>query len=156
MGTGEHAGTTTSAPAVAGALVLAALAVVLGLVAWAAHGRAEFTGGSFAEVEAAFGAAGLSVCAESRPPDPLAPGAVASRSYELGAGCGGDTATVVVDRFADPAARDAAARRFESLVRPRGSGVVYTLGDTTVSVRGSGDTAVQEALDPALRAAGAR
>jgi hypothetical protein len=61
-----------------------------------------------------------------------------------------------VDRFADAAARDASARRFEALVRPRGSGVVYTLGDTTVFVPGSGDDAVQDRLDGALRAAGAR
>lgn len=142
--------------AVAAAVGAVALALVLALVSWAAHDRSEFTAGSFAQVEAAIAAAGLTVCARTEAPDPLAPGAVASRTYDVGRGCGGDTATVVVDRFATPAARDAAAQRFESLSRPRGSGVVYTLGDTTVSIRGSGDTAVQEALDPALRAAGAR
>lgn len=139
------------------AVVAGVLAVVLGIVGlWAGHERAEFSAGSFTEVEAAFGAAGLTVCTATPAPDPLAPAAVASRSYVLGLGCTGDTAAVIVDRFADVAHRDAAAQRFESLVRPRGSGVVYTLGDTTVSVRGSGDTAVQELLDPALRGAGAR
>ncbi|MGQ0574740.1 MAG: hypothetical protein ACT4RN_11135, partial [Pseudonocardia sp.] len=147
-------------PARAGAWVAVTAAthplVLVGVARWAGHERAEFAAGSFTEVEAAFGAAGLTVCAATGAPDPLAPAAVASRSYELGTGCTGDVAAVVVDRFADVAHRDAAALRFEGLVRPRGSGVVYTLGDTTVFVRGSGDHAVQERLDPALRAAGAR
>lgn len=139
------------------AVVGGCLAVVLGIVVlWAGHERSEFDAGSFPQVEAAFAAAGLTVCAATEAPDPLAPAAVASRSYELGIGCTGDVAPVVVDRFADVAHRDAAAQRFESLVRPRGSGVVYTLGDTTVFVRGSGDHDVQERLDVALRAAGAR
>ncbi|MGH3776104.1 MAG: hypothetical protein ACRDRR_10290 [Pseudonocardiaceae bacterium] len=134
-----------------------AVTLVVGMVVvFAGHERADFVGGSFPEVEAAFGAAGLTVCAATEARDPLAAQAVASRTYELGIRCPADVAPVVVDRFADAADRDAAAQRFEALVRPRGSGVVYTLGDTTVFVRGSGDTALQERLDAALRAAGAR
>jgi hypothetical protein len=150
----ERTGTRTGlgTAAIAAAFAIVALLVTL----WAGHERAEFSEGSFADVEAAFAAAGLTVCATAQAPDPLATAALASRSYELGIGCTGDGAAVVVDRFPTVAARDAAAQRFESLTRPRGSGVVYTLGDTTIFVRGSGETAVQERLDPALRAAGAR
>ncbi|MGD9530911.1 hypothetical protein [Pseudonocardia sp.] len=137
----------------------AALAVVLVLVSWASHERSEPGAGSFAQVEGAFTTAGLTVCSTSVAADPLAPGALASRTYVLapaGTGCASDTATVVVDQFETASDRDAAARRFEVLNRPRGSGAVWTLGDTTVSVRGSGDSTVQAALAPALQAVGAR
>jgi hypothetical protein len=136
-----------------------ALAVVLVLVSWASHERSEPGSGSFAQVEGAFVTAGLTVCTTSVAADPLAPGALASRTYVLGpagTGCAGDAATVVVDRFETVSDRDAAAHRFEVLNRPRGSGAVWTLGDTTVSVRGSSGSAVQAALAPALYAAGAR
>ncbi|MGE3287924.1 MAG: hypothetical protein AB7J32_17765 [Pseudonocardia sp.] len=157
-GAGPGTGTTGSGGRSGVALVVAgvALALVLALTTWwAGHERAPATG-SFPEVEAAFAAAGLTVCASTTAPDPLAPGALASRTYTLAVRCADGTATVVVDRFASTAERDAAARRFEVLGRPRGSGVVYTLGDTTVSVQGSGDSDVQRALAPALQAAGAR
>ena len=138
------------------------VAAVLVLVQWVAHERAPFDAGpssapdSFDRIEAAFGAAGLQVCAATDRPDGLAAQAVASRSYELAVRCPADPARVVVDRCADVADRDAAAQRFEALSRPRGSGVVYTLGDTTIFVQGSADDAVQDRLSPALRAAGAR
>ncbi len=150
-------GTRTSArTGAAVVVVLVALAGALGLVQWAGHERAPHGGTGFSAVEAAFGAAGLQVCAAADRPDGLAPQAVASRAYQLALRCPAEPAGVVVDRFADAAGRDAAAQRFESLVRPRGSGVVYTLGDTTVFLQGSGDDAVQDRLDAALRAAGAR
>lgn len=151
--------------AVGAGVAAAALAVLVGGTAWWAGHERSSAPGSFPQVEAAFTAAGLTVCSSSAAADPLAPGALASRSYVVGASCGGDggsgsgtgdTATVVVDEFATPAERDAAARRFEALGRPRASGVVLTLGDTTVSVQGSGDTAVTRALTGALRAAGGR
>ncbi|MDN5931195.1 MAG: hypothetical protein L0I24_09045 [Pseudonocardia sp.] len=136
------------------ALLVAVVVVVL--LTWAAQPRSDFSSGSFAEVEAAFGAAGLQVCTADEAPDPLANQAVATRTYELATACPADPATVVVDRFADVAHRDAAARHFEILNRPRGSGVVYTLGDTTIFVPGSGDHEVQERLGAALRSADAR
>jgi hypothetical protein len=147
---------TGGAPVGAVVVAVAALAGALGLVQWAGHERAPYDATGFPAVEAAFGAAGLQVCAAADRPDGLAPQAVASRTYLLARRCPDGPARVVVDRFADAADRDAAARRFESLARPRGSGVVATLGDTTIFVPGSGDDAVQDRLDSALRAAGAR
>jgi hypothetical protein len=147
---------TSTRTGVAVVVVLVALSGVLGLVQWAGHERAPFGTTGFPAVEAAFGAAGLQVCSATGRPDGLAPQAVASRTYLLARRCPEDPARVVVDRFGDAADRDAAAQRFESLVRPRGSGVVYTLGDTTVFLQGSGDHTVQERLDVALRAADAR
>ena len=138
------------------AVVALTFLAALGVVQWAAHERSPYDVGSFPEAEAAFAAAGLQVCAAAEQPDGLAPAALVSRTYELAVRCPVDPARVVVDRFVDATDRDAAARRFEALLRPRGSGVVYTLGDMTIFVQGSGDHDVQERLDPALRAAGAR
>jgi hypothetical protein len=141
---------------VAVAVVALTFFAALGVVQWAAHERSPYDVGSLPEVEAAFAAAGLQVCAAAEQPGGLAAAALVSRTYELAVRCPVDSARVVVDRFGDAPDRDAAARRFEALLRPRGSGVVYTLGETTIFVQGSGDHDVQERLDPALRAAGAR
>jgi hypothetical protein len=141
---------------IAVAVVVLAFLAALGVVQWAAHERSPDDTGSFPQVEAAFVAAGLQVCAAAEQPDGLAAAALVSRTYELAVRCPVEPARVVVDRFVDATDRDAAARRFEALLRPRGSGVVYTLGETTIFVQGSGDHDVQERLDPALRAAGAR
>ncbi|MGY1690801.1 hypothetical protein [Geodermatophilus sp. SYSU D01105] len=142
--------------ALAGAVVLAALLAVLGLAQWASRERAPFGDAGFAEVEDAVAGAGLQVCAVADEPDGLAVGAVASRAYEVAVDCGDGAVTVVVDRFATAADRDAAARRFESLVRPRGSGAVTTLGSATVFLRGGADREAADRLEAALRAAGAR
>ena len=148
--------TETGRVGLAVAVVVVAVLAVLGLVQWAASERAPFEAGSFDDVEATFAAAGLQVCAATDRPDGLAPQAVASRTYEVAVRCPLDSAQVVVDRFADVADRDAAAQRFEVLLRPRGSGVVYTFGDSTVFLQGSGDGGVRQRLTPALLAAGAR
>jgi hypothetical protein len=91
-----------------------------------------------------------------RPPGPLAPRAVAGRTYELAVRCPADPARVVVDRFTEAADRDAAAQRFESPAPRRDSGAIYTLGATTDFVQGSGDDTVQDRLNDTLRAAGTR
>jgi hypothetical protein len=145
------------------AVVVVALLGALLVVQWAAHERAPFDAGadSFSTIEDTVATASLQVCSATVSPDGLASQAIASRTYELAVppGCAqgpADPARVVVDQFASAADRDAAAQRFESLVRPRGSGVVYTLGNTTVFVQGSSDDEVQDRLDAALRTAGAR
>jgi hypothetical protein len=140
------------------AVVVVALLGALLVVQWAAHERAPFDAGadSFSTIEDTVATAGLQVCSATDRPDGLASQAIASRTYELAVRCPADPARVVVDQFASAADRDAAAQRFESLVRPRGSGVVYTLGDTTVFIQGSSDDEVQDRLDAALRSAGAR
>lgn len=147
----SRAGTVLGAGVVLGAL-LAALAPVQ----WAGRDRADFGPGSAAALEQAVEAAGLRVCDVVDVPDGRPGGRVAGRAYAVAAGCPGDTATVVLDRFGSAADRDAAARRFESLVRPRGSGTVLTLDDATVLVQGAGDGAVRQRLVGALREQGAR
>jgi hypothetical protein len=101
-------------------------------------------------------AAGLAVCGVVDDPGGQAAAAVRSRSYRVADGCPGDAATAVVDRFGSVADRDAAARQFESLGRPRAAGTVLTLGDTTVLLQGSGDGEVRRELAAALRREGAR
>jgi hypothetical protein len=157
----EPPATAGRSAAAAGAIVVAAVLVAFLLVQWAGDERAPFDPGaaapdSFTRVEATVATAGLQVCSATDSPDGLAGQAVASRTYELAVRCPANPARVVVDQFASAADRDAAAQRFESLVRPRGSGVVYTLDDTTVFIQGSSDDEVQDRLDAALRAAGAR
>jgi hypothetical protein len=100
------------------AVVALAFLAALGVVQWAAHERSPYDVGSFPQVEAAFAAAGLQVCAAAEQPDGLAAGALVSRTYELAVRCPVDSARVVVDRFGDAPDRDAAARRFEALLRP--------------------------------------
>jgi hypothetical protein len=145
-----------SGTALAVAVVLLPLLAVLALVQWAGSGRSAFGADAEALTERAVGNAGLQVCSAVDEPAGRAAGAVAGRAYEVAAGCPGDTVTLVVDRFGTAVGRDAAARRFESLVRPRASGAVLTLGDGTVLVRGAGDGDARERLVRALRDAGAR
>ena len=137
-------------------VVLAALLTTLALVQWAGRDRATFTPDGFTAVERAVAAAGLEVCDVVEHPGGQAPAAVGSRSYRVADACPGDPATAVVDRFGSAADRDAAARQFESLGRPRAAGTVLTLGDTTVFLQGSGDGGARRELAAALRREGAR
>jgi hypothetical protein len=138
------------------AVVLAALLAVLGVVQWAGRDRAAFGPGSFDAVERAVDEAGLRVCHVTEAPDGLAVSSIRSRAYEVAVSCPGDDATVVVDRFASAGDRDAAARQFESQVRPRSSGAVFTLADATVLLQGSGNGDVRRRLGEVLRHEGAR
>jgi hypothetical protein len=147
---------TRSGTTLAIVVVLVPLLAVLALVQAAGSGRPAFGADAEDLTERAVGTAGLQVCSAVEEPGGWAAGAVAGRVYEVAARCSGDTVTVVVDRFGTPAGRDAAARRFESLVRPRASGVVVPLGDGTVLVRGAGDGDARQRLVAALRDAGAR
>ena len=147
---------TRSGTVPAAAVGLVSLLAVLALVQWAGHGRAPFGADAGDLVEQAVRSAGLQVCSSVEEPGGWAAGAVAGRAYEVAADCSGGRATVVVDRFGTAAGRDSAARRFESLLRPRAGGVVLTLGDATVLVQGAGDGDARGRLVAALRAAGAR
>ena len=131
------------------AVVLGAVFAPLAVVQWAARDRAPFADGAFDAVEQAVGTAGLEVCGVVDTPGSAAGGRVAGRAYEVAEACPADRATVVVDRFTTAADRDGAARQFESLVRPRGSGAVYTLADATVFLQGSGDGDVRQRLGAA-------
>ncbi|MFW3169740.1 hypothetical protein [Geodermatophilus sp. CPCC 206100] len=136
--------------------MLAALLAALALVQWAGRDRADFGPGSRDAVEQAVTAAGLRICAATDVPPDRSGGSLDGRAYEVADACPGEAATVVVDRYASAGARDAAARRFESLVRPRSSGAVLTLDDATVLLHGTGDGAVRRRLTAALRDQGAR
>ncbi|WP_106282162.1 hypothetical protein [Geodermatophilus tzadiensis] len=136
--------------------MLAALLGALAVVSWAARDRAPFGPGSLAAVERAVTAAGLRVCATADVAHDLPGGSLGGRAYEVAATCPGAAVTVVVDRFASPGARDAAARRFESLTRPRGSGAVLTVADATVLLPGTGDEDTRRRLRAALVGEGAR
>jgi hypothetical protein len=138
------------------AVVLGAVSAPLAVVQWAARDRAAFGDGAFDAVEQAISAAGLQVCGVVDTSGGRAGGRTAGRAYEVAEACPADPATVVVDRYATAADRDGAARQFESLVRPRGSGVVVTLADATVHLQGSGDGDVRQRLGAALRSEGAR
>ncbi|GAA4801365.1 hypothetical protein GCM10023200_42800 [Actinomycetospora chlora] len=151
-------------------LIAAALAVVLTIVFVAAGGERARGGprgpGALDAVGATATAAGLTVCESTDLPDPRATNAVASRTLVVAQDCaaagaapaavGDRRAEVQVDRFADTAARDAAARSIEGQVRPRGSATVLTTGELTVVVRGTSDDTTAQRLVDALRAAGAR
>jgi hypothetical protein len=139
--------------------IFVALALVLVIAAWSATERAPFrsgAAGSFAQVEAAITGAGLVICRRTDDPGGQANQAVASRSYEVALDCSDQRTSLVVDRFADAGDRDAAARAFEGLNRPRAGGVVYTLGDSVIYQRGTGEDEVGERLGAALTQAGAR
>ena len=75
--------------------------------------------------------------------------ALRSRTYALAVRCPVDTGA---SRRSTVRRRDRTATPrpggFEALLRPRGSGVVYTLGDMTIFVLGSGDDDVQERARP--------
>jgi hypothetical protein len=138
------------------AVVLAALLAALALVQWAGRDRAPFGPGSHDAVERAVRAAGLRICETADVAHDLPGGSLGGRAYTLAASCPGDAASVVVDRFASAEDRDAAARRFESLSRPRGSGWVLTLDDATVLLQGPGDEEPRRRLREALIGEGAR
>ena len=145
------------------ALVVAALvavvAVVAAVVLWADRGRSAFGGGSFADVESAVTRGGLQICSTVDLPKGQANQAVHSRQYEIGLSCpppSGRSASMVVDQFSTPEARDAAVQSFEVLNRPRGSGVAYTFRSFSIFVRGSSQDVVQDRLNVLLSELGAR
>ncbi len=137
-------------------VVLTALLGALVVVQWAGRDRAPFGPGSLDALERAVGAAGLRICEAADVAHDLPGGSLGGRAYAVAASCPGATATVVVDRFASADDRDAAARRFESLTRPRGSGWVLTLDDATVLLQGPGDEQPRRRLREALLGEGAR
>jgi hypothetical protein len=130
----------------------------LALLLGACSGRASFDEDvSFRDVERTLATGGLRRCGTTVHPDGLANQATASRTYVVAFDCDSDdTVRVVVDRFGDTEARDAAAQQFESAVRPRGDGAVWTLGPFTVFANGPRDDDVMDALTTALDDAGAR
>jgi hypothetical protein len=144
-------------------LIGAALLVVLAVVVIAVGGERSRQGprgpGALDALEADVAAAGLAVCSRSDVPDPRATDAAAARTLVVATSpgaCGGTTALVQADAFADSSDRDAAARSLEGQVRPRGSATVRTYGDLVVVVRGGADDEAGDRLEAALLAKGAR
>jgi hypothetical protein len=111
---------------------------------------------SFRRVERTLTRGGLDVCRTLRHPDGFANQAVATRTFVLAADCSSDDRVrLVVDRFDDADARDAAVRNFEVLVRPRGDGAAWTWGPLVLHARGERDDTVMERIGEALDGAGA-
>ena len=133
-------------------VTVAAVALLVG----ACGTRAPFSDSSFDEIEDAFRDGGLRICATDDVAGGIANMAVRSRTYEVGANCtDDDRAQVAVDEFDDVDDRDAAVRNGESLVRPRGSGAVWTFGATSIFVFGTSDDPVFEQVTQALDDVGA-
>jgi hypothetical protein len=138
------------------AAVLAGLAVA---VLTACAGRAPFDDTSFTDVERALVTGDLAVCSRSTNREGLANQAIATRTYVVALDCTDDadgSVRLVVDRFDDAEHRDGAARHFESLLRPRGDGAVWTWGPFTLFANGARDDDVMESITDALDRAGAR
>jgi hypothetical protein len=134
-------------------VVLAIAAVLLvGCV-----GRASFDEDvTFNDIEQVLSRGDLDVCTQSHDPDGHANQATATRTYDVALDCASDDhVRLIVDRFRDEEARDAAARQFEPLVRPRGDGTVWTLGPFTLFANGGRDDDVMESITDALDRAGA-
>ena len=88
--------------------------------------------------------------------DGLANQATASRVMLVGVDCHKGVVSLVVDTFAKAADRDAAARNFESEVRPRGDGVVWTWGRFTIFAIAGREPTVMDRLTTALDRLSAR
>jgi hypothetical protein len=102
---------------------------------------------SLADIEDAITSGGLEICETSKDDDGYANEAAATHDYVVAFDCdSGDTVPVVIDEFDDVDARDAAARNFESQVRPRGYGAVWTYDQFTIFTFGERDDAVEEQL----------
>jgi hypothetical protein len=111
----------------------------------------------FGAVDRTLTADGLDVCDRTTDPAGLANQAVATRTYVVALDCGtDDVVRVLVDRYHDEDDRDGAARHFESLLRPRGDGAVWTWGPFTLFANGGRDDDVMERLTMSLDRAGAR
>lgn len=133
-----------------------AVALVL-VVALGCSARSDFGSGSFSDVANALEANELEVCRVIDDPGGLANGATATRTFVVAIDCtDGERTELVVDRFGSADARDAAARQFEVVSRPRGSGVVWTLGPFTIFAGGGNDDEVLGKITDALAAVGAR
>ncbi|MGH9025408.1 MAG: hypothetical protein ACRDWD_04730 [Acidimicrobiia bacterium] len=112
---------------------------------------------SLADIEDAITNGGLEICDTVEDDDGQANEAVESRQYVVAFDCDSDdTVQVVVDEFDDAEDRDGAARNFESQVRPRGYGVVWTYGPFTIFTFGERDDAVEEQLTDNLDDLGAK
>jgi hypothetical protein len=137
--------------------VLAGALAALVVTAVACGSRADFGEDvSYREVARTLERGGLEVCRTRRDPEGLANEAASTRTFVLATDCrSDDRVRLIVDRFDDEDARDAAARNAEVLVRPRGDGVTWTWGPFTLHARGERDDAVMERITDALDEAGA-
>jgi hypothetical protein len=139
------------------AVVLVIMAVVVISLVIAANKRAQFGRGSFDNIEAALRTNSMKICATKDNPNGSANQSVETRQYDVALLCPSrNDAQVIVNEFGSRDDRDAAMRNIEVLVKPRGSGVAYTYAQFTVFVQGSSADSVQDRIDRALRAIGAK
>lgn len=134
-------------------------ALVAGVLAMASlfgcQSRAEFDVRPIADIEGSLRSRGLAICATSDNSKGLANQAASTRVLNVAIDCHEEIVPVVVDRFRHARDRDAAARNFESLNRPRGDGVVWTWAQFTISAFGPRDDQVIDRVTDAMDRLGA-
>ncbi|MEO6468325.1 MAG: hypothetical protein ABIP21_04430 [Acidimicrobiia bacterium] len=132
------------------------LASLLAMVAsFGCQSRAKFDVHPIADIESALRDRGLAVCSTLDNSKGLANQAASTRVLNVAIDCHEEIVPVVVDRFHDAPDRDAAARNFESLNRPRGHGVVWTWANFTISAFGPRDDRVIDRVTAAMDRLGA-
>ena len=117
--------------------------------------RAEFDVHPIADIERALRSRGLAVCTTLDNSKGLANQAASTRVLNVAIDCHDEIVPLVVDRFRHARDRDAAARNFESLNRPRGDGVVWTWANFTISAFGPRDDHVIDRVTEAMDRLGA-
>ena len=133
------------------------LAGLLAMVAaFGCQSRAAFDQRPIAEIARAIRADGLTVCTTLDNSKGLANQAVSTRVLNVAIDCHEEIVPLVVDRFRHVRDRDAAARNFESMNRPRGDGVVWTWANFTVSAFGPRDDRVIDRVTKAMDRLGAQ
>lgn len=133
---------------VAGALAVASL---LGC-----QSRAEFDVRPIADVEGALRSRGLAICTTLDNSKGLANQATSTRVLNVAIDCHEEIVPLLVDQFRHARDRDAAARNFDSMNRPRGDGVVWTWANFTISAFGPRDDQVIDRVTDAMDRLGAK
>ena len=136
------------------AVVLAGL-LAMG-AAFGCQSRPAFAVRPIADIERVLRARGLAVCTTLDNSKGLANQAVSTRVLNVAIDCHEEIAPLVVDRFRHARDRDAAARNFESINRPRSDGVVWTWANFTISAFGPRDDQVIDRVTAAMDRLGAK
>ena len=136
------------------AVVLAGLLAMV--AAFGCQSGAAFDVRPIAGIEGALRARGLAVCTTLDNSKGLANQAVSTRVLNVAIDCHEEIVSLVVDRFRHARDRDAAARNFESINRPRSDGVVWTWANFTISASGPRDDQVIDRVTAAMDRLGAK
>ena len=136
--------------AIVGALLMA------GVMLLGCQSQAAFETRPIADIERALRGGALEVCTKTDNAKGLANQAVFTRVLNVAVDCHEEIVPLIVDRFTGAGDRDAAARNFESMSRPRGDGVVWTWANFTIAAFGPRDDRVIERVTKAMDRLGAK